>query len=188
MRTLNLRNINPMIRAIGTMGAVAALVGGVTFAAQSSNTVMLTDNTLASSTAALAISSGAACGTTAPTATTAAGMNFNSLVPGTASAAFSFCLWNSGTSDLGVSVTSPTDFSTSAIPADDVALNFTCGTTTDSVLLSALGTASVVDAGPLAAGTGQSCTVTATLNSSYTGSGGTVTPFELDFSGTPSTT
>jgi hypothetical protein len=34
------------------------------------------------------------------------------------------------------------------------------------------------------AATNSACTVTATLNSSYTGSGGTVTPFELDFTGT----
>jgi len=41
MLMLKLRHINPMVRAIGTMGAVAALVGGVTFAQQTSNTVML---------------------------------------------------------------------------------------------------------------------------------------------------
>jgi len=183
---LKLRHINPMVRAIGTMGAVAALVGGVTFAQQTSNTVMLTDNTITSSTASLQIAN-TACGDTAPGTTTATGMSINSLAPGGTSSPFTFCLWNAGTADLDVSVTSPTNFSTSAIPAADVTLNFTCGATTDSVLLSALGTATVVDDNPLTAASGQTCTVTATLNSSYTGTGGSVTPFELDFAGTSTT-
>lgn len=178
--------INPLVRAVGTVGAVAALVGGVTFAAQTSNTVKLTDNTITSTSASLAIDN-VACTDTAPSTTSAAGFNFGTLTPGTTpSASQSFCLWNNGTAALDVSVTSPTNFSTSAIPAGDVTLNFTCGSTTDSVKLSALGTASLVDSG-LAAGTGQTCTVTATLDHTFTGSSGSVTPFELDFSGTSTT-
>jgi len=43
---LHLRNINPMVRAVGVMGAVSALVGGITFAQLTSNTVALSPNTL----------------------------------------------------------------------------------------------------------------------------------------------
>jgi hypothetical protein len=43
---VSIRSINPMVRAVGTMGAVAAVVGGITFAALTSNTVALSPNTL----------------------------------------------------------------------------------------------------------------------------------------------
>jgi hypothetical protein len=52
---LHLRNINPMVRAVGTMGAVSALVGGITFAQLTSNTVALSPNTLSTGTANLEI-------------------------------------------------------------------------------------------------------------------------------------
>lgn len=181
---LHISKISPMVRAVGTVGAVAALVGGITFAAQTSNTVKLTDNTITSTTAALQIA-GVACTNTAPGTTTATGFTVGPLAPGATSSAQTFCLWNSGTANLDVSVTSPTNFSTSAIPASDVTLNFTCGSTVKSYLLSALTSPSVVDQDPLGAGTGVSCTVTATLDPSIT-TGGTVTPFELDFTGTSS--
>ena len=183
---LHLRKINPMFRAIGTVGMVAGLAVGISFAAQTSNTVTLTDNSVTSTTAALQIAD-AAC-TTAPGTTTATGVTVGPLAPGDTSTPSSFCLWNAGTADLDVSVTSPTNFSTSVIPASDVTLNFTCGTTAvASVKLSALSTPTVVDSSPLAAGTGDTCTVTATLDPGVT-TGGTVTPFELDFTGTSTTT
>jgi hypothetical protein len=184
---LNLRHISPMVRAVSTMGVVAAFVGGITYAAQNSNTVMLTDNTLAASTVGLAIAggtcpadSGAVSGTTAP------GMSFPSLVPGVASTPFNFCISNTGGTALSVSMTSPTNFSTSAIPAGDVTLNVVCGTTTVTpVTLSSLTAPTAVDT-TLAAGATDQCTATATLESGFAGSGGTVTPFELDFQGTSS--
>jgi hypothetical protein len=52
---LHLHNINPMVRAVGTMGAVSALVGGITFAQLTSNTVALSANTLSTGSANLEI-------------------------------------------------------------------------------------------------------------------------------------
>jgi len=43
---LNLRTMNPMVRAVGTMGAVSVLVGGITFASLTSNMVALTPSNL----------------------------------------------------------------------------------------------------------------------------------------------
>ena len=52
---LSLRNINPMVRSIGTMGAVVALVGGVTFANLQSNAVALSPNNISTGTASIQI-------------------------------------------------------------------------------------------------------------------------------------
>lgn len=52
---LHLRNINPMVRAVGVMGAVGALVGGITFAQLTSNTVALSSNTLSTGSVNLEI-------------------------------------------------------------------------------------------------------------------------------------
>ena len=60
---LSLRTINPMVRAVGTMGAVVAVVGGVTFAQLQTNTVALTANELDVTTDVLRISDGGAFGT-----------------------------------------------------------------------------------------------------------------------------
>ncbi len=72
-----IHKINPMVRAVGTMGAVAALVGGITFANLTSNTVALTPNNLTSATAALQI--GPNCSTLNSSSTP--GFAVTSLVP-----------------------------------------------------------------------------------------------------------
>jgi hypothetical protein len=189
---LSLHKINPMVRAIGTMGAVAGLVAGITFA-QSSNTVALTNNTLTASSYALTIGLGGAGGGSNTTdcvgsGTTQTGFSATSLVPGgAASTPYDFCITNTGTTALAVSMTTPTNFSTSTIPASDVSLSVTCGTTTATpVLLSALSTPVPVDTS-IAAGTTDDCSATASLSSGYTGNGGAITPFDLDFSGSPTT-
>lgn len=186
-----LHKINPMVRAVGTMGAVAALVAGITFAQQTSNTVTLNNNTLDSATATLAISSvaGDTSCTTTPSSS-ATGMDFSSLVPGVSSAPFDFCLDNTGTAPLALTVSTPTTFSSTppAIPPSDITLAFSCnnGGGTLTTTLDTLSSATAFTSSSIAAGTNSACTVTATLTSSYSSSGGDVTPFVLDFSGTSS--
>jgi hypothetical protein len=178
--------INPLVRAVGTVGAVAALVGGITFAAQTSNTVKLTANTLTAATATLALAGGTCPSTGSVTGTTATGMTFNNLAPGVESSpAFTFCLSNTGSVALDVTMTSPTDLSASTITPSDVTLNITCGSTTTHTTLDNLSTGAVVDTG-LAAGANAQCSATATLSNSFSGNGGNVTPFELDFAGATS--
>ena len=113
-----IRKISPMVRAVGTMGAVAAVVGGITFAQIPSNTVKLTDNTLTSGTAALAIGATNTC----PTGDTAStpGMSFTNLQPTVASGAFTFCLQNTGNVPLNLTINTPTSFLGSAISPNDV--------------------------------------------------------------------
>lgn len=190
---LSLRNINPMVRAVGTMGAIAAIVGGVTFAANlDQTTVKLTNNSLTSATASLAIAGDDTCAPASLT-TSVQGMNFNNLLPGIPSAQFPFCLDNTGNTPLSVTVSTPTSFSGSTIASKDVTLDFTCGVggaTTGAVDVSAtlktLGNPVAFGSNPLNNGTNNiySCNVTATLDSSVTQSNASVTPFELDFTGT----
>jgi hypothetical protein len=176
-----LHKINPMVRAVGTMGAVMAVVGGVTFASLQSNTVALTDNTLVSATAHLQIggTNGDSCAGASDGPQ--AGMSFSGLVPGVQSAAFPFCLSNTGDIPLNVTTGIPTVF-TGTIPPSDVTLDMTCGDGgTSSGTLSAYTGGTPL--GTLANGATTDCNAKVTLSPSYVGSGGSVTPFEIDFVG-----
>ena len=102
---LNANVISPVIRAILVMGAVAALVTGVTFATLQSQAT-LTDSTISSATAGLQVKS------TGPDfAAQDAGFKFEDLIPG---GAFSpsndgkFTLKNSGSIPLSVQVQAET--------------------------------------------------------------------------------
>jgi hypothetical protein len=191
---LHLHKINPMVRAIGTMGAVAGLVAGITFAQIPSNTATLTDNTLDSATATLGIGLDATCTTPLSTQT---GMDFTNLLPGVASSPFNFCLDNTGGATAGtplnVTVSTPTT-SAGTIPFSDVTLAITCGVggvddnsqVNFSTTLNTLNTPTSLSGNALNNSTNNvwTCQATAKLNSSVTTSGGVVTPFELDFVGT----
>lgn len=178
---LSIRKINPMARAIGTMGVVAAVVGGITFAQIPSNTVTLTDNTITSESAALTIGlGGEGCSGNGSTQT---GMAVTGLAPGaTSTPPFLFCLTNTGSGNLAVSMDTPTVFGGS-IPPGDITLNLTCGGTTTNETLSSLISTPVVADSSLASGATDLCNATVTLNGGYTGNGGSITPFELDFTG-----
>lgn len=85
--------INPTMRAVGVISAVAILAGGVTYAALTSNTATLADNTIHTVNASLKIWNGSAFGTSAT------GFHVTNLVPGTG-VSNAFYLQNDGTTDL----------------------------------------------------------------------------------------
>jgi hypothetical protein len=188
--------ISPMVRAIGTMGTVAALVGAVTFAQITSNTVALTNNTLSSATASLAIGAAHDCSTGATTSVQ--GMSFNNLQPGVASSPFPFCLDNTGNVPLNLTASVPTNFGAGINP-NDVTLHFTCGVggaTTGAVNVST--TVGALHTSPVAFGTAAlnngtnnvlSCDVTATITpAASTTSNESLTPFDIQFVGTSTDT
>lgn len=180
---INLRKISPMVRSIGTVGAVAGLVGAVTFANLTSNVVALDPNTLTSATAHLQISND---GGSTYSDTSVAGITAN-LVPGVPSAPYAFKLKNTGDIPLNVSAHIPTDFTGSLVSPNDVTLTLNCGTGDVSFTLAAwAGGSAAVNTGALAAGGAEfTCTEVVTLSGSYAGSGGqTVTPFKVEFTGT----
>jgi len=178
---LSIRKINPMVRAIGTMGAITALVGAVTFAQFQSNTVALTDNSVSTNTAALKIQDGTTCSNPGTSDT---GMTVTNLNPGSSSDPFAFCLDNTGTTSLALSTGIPTSFNGSTVPPSAVTLNIDCGVGgTFSGTLSSLNVTQALTDSNLPTGI-TDCTASVTLSPSYNGSGGSVVPFELDFSGT----
>lgn len=179
---ISLRNINPVVRAVGTMGAVAALVGGVTFANLQSNTVALSPNTLSSASAALAIGAGTSCPQGNTTSTT--GLN-TKLVPGQTSAPFGFCLDNTGDIPLHITAQIPTNFSVSAIAPTDITLTLTCPTIgTLSGTLDQYSSPAAFPGPALVQNTPEDCTATATLSAAYSGSGSqSATPFDIVFVG-----
>lgn len=184
---LDLRHMNPMVRAVGTMGAVGALVGGITFASLTSNTVALSPNTLTSATAALQIglTNDGSCADASNGPQT--GMTFK-LVPGTPSDNFDFCLKNTGDVPLDLTTAIPqAALVGSPIPPADVTLTITCdnpGTATGTLDQFTGGTT----LGSLDAGAETDCQATAELSSTYSGTATTVNPFDIDFVGTQSTT
>lgn len=99
---VSIRSINPVVRAVGVIGAVMALATGVTFAALQSQAT-LTNNTIASATATLQVDntdSGAN-----PFSATDVGYAFSGVVPGGAtSSTGNFQLKNAGTVGMTVSV------------------------------------------------------------------------------------
>ena len=180
-----INRISPLARAILVIGAVAALVTGITAAALTSNTVSLTENTLAAATATLVIDDQADC--TDSTGTSVQGMSFTNLVPGEESDPFTFCLRNDGDLPLDINVSTATDFTGSPIAPNLVTLKIDCGaigTVNTTLDLYAAPTGQDFTAAALdnTDTNGVACAATATLDSSV--EGGSVTPFQLDFVGT----
>jgi hypothetical protein len=181
--------ISPMVRAIGTMGAVAALVGAVTFAQLTSNTVALSPNTLSTATASLAIGSGTSCPGGATTGSVP-GFNNVKLTPGVTSAQLPFCLENNGDIPLDLTVAIPQSAFTgdTGVPPSAVTLDITCangghssGTLDQYTGGTPLGSLSNAGGSNIT-----NCNATATLSSSFTGSGQNVPSFDIDFTGTQS--
>jgi hypothetical protein len=181
---LSLSKVNPMARAIGTMGVVAGLVGVVTFANLTSNTVALTPNQVATASAALVIDNNDSCANNSPTNVT--GFQVTGLAPGS-SVTKDFCLRNIGDVPLDISASIPQDLSGSPA-AQKTTLDITCaniGSVTgglDAWGVRAFSTAALDTA------VNEDCTATITLDSSYTGSGGEAIPaFSINFDGTQPT-
>lgn len=187
---ISIHKINPMARAIGTMGVVAAVVGGITFAQTglTSQTVALSPNNLSTATAGLYIAAGNTCngegGSGDTTATT--GLQDSSLIPGGSAATVSFCLDNTGGVPLNVTASIP-QVPISGVAASDTTLTVTCNTEgTLSATLSNWGPGTFST--PILAGTYDNCTASAALSNSYTGVGGDVIPqFDINFIGNQST-
>lgn len=94
---LGMKKLNPAARAIGTVGAVVALAGGVTFAALTS-TATLTDTSINTANAGLLLWDGNSFESTAP------GFTITGAIPDTPSAPQPFYFQNSGDAAETVSV------------------------------------------------------------------------------------
>lgn len=93
--------VNPVLRAVGVISAVTALVSGVTFAAMQQAQATLTGNSMSSATVGLLVD-GSDTGT--EYSTSEAGFAFSNLVPNGPSSNGTFKLKNSGGVDLDVKV------------------------------------------------------------------------------------
>ena len=167
-----------MVRAIGTMGVVAGLVGAITFAQLTSNTVALDTNNVTVATATLAI--GVDCNPINET-TGIQGFSVPALAPGSSSS-ITFCLTNTGTVPLSITAAVPETLGSTA--AADTTMTIDCG-------LGAPQSGTLDDWGSgtfstqLNAGAQASCTGTVALSGSYTGPGGaSVGTFTVNFTGT----
>jgi hypothetical protein len=173
-------------RAVGVIGATLALVAGVTFANLTSNNVTLTANQLSTATASLKLVDGANANALV---TTLPGFNFVNLLPGVESSAFVFKLNNDGTSPLNISATFP-DLSPSVtgIALTKIHLKIAAAGSLDPAVNTTLdllsNTSVVLPGSPVGAGATQSYNVTATIDPTYVGAGGTLAPFTLTFTGT----
>ncbi len=113
-----LRKISPMVRAIGTMGAVAAVVGGITFAQLTSNTVALYGNELDATTHVLQISNGGAFGDNA------SGFSNSSLVLGKEGPKQAFYLQNLANVSLSICAQIANAGTVNNLNLADVVVNF----------------------------------------------------------------
>jgi hypothetical protein len=180
---LKFSKISPIARAVGVMGATAALVTGVTFANLTSNVVALTPNNIAVAGASLAISANAAIpetGCTAPTTSTQ-GIQAPSLAPGATTPDVTFCLKNTGAVSMSLTASIPQDLSGS-VAAQNTTLTVTCG---DALAGTLSGWGPATFTTHLNAGASETCTAHASLSSSYAGSGNEAIPgFTINFVGT----
>ncbi len=189
MNTISLQRVNPVARAAMVIGAVMALVTGITFAALTS-TATLTNNTISSATADLQVS---ADGGTTFGNNVVSSFNFSGIVPGGApSANSSFKLKNNGTGNMSVALMIPAATTFTVTPSGTVDktkvdLAVACTTPTLSVTdtLANLEAGNVAVTGTLAAGETADCTVNASMDAdAFTGSGATSSAFTLQFTGT----
>jgi hypothetical protein len=188
-------HINPLARAIGVIGVVAALVAATTYAALQ-DTATLTNNTIASATADLQISNTTGdppvCGTPSNTAT---GFNFVGIVPGGAdSQTETFCLHNAGTADLSIAVNVPTAPTWTVLPGGSVDnaqvdVTISCDATTDfavtDTLQNIIAGNVALTAGSLLDGETAICSVFVSMDAgAFTGSSASSTDFDFVFTGT----
>lgn len=197
---LSIRKINPMVRAIGTMGAVAAIAGGITFAAFTSNTAALSQVSMETPAPGLAIAD--VTGPSTCPATSSDSWSGNNTTPGSITGhdfsdltstpqTFQFCLMNNSSTSgsEAITMTPKGTLSATGLSLTDVTLKVGCGTTTavGGSLDQFNSTDNFMVEGSLAQNSVDLCTATASLtNPSYSGPGGSIAAFELDFVGTVS--
>lgn len=116
---LGIRSISPVMRAIFVIGAVAALVTSITFAALN-DSVSLTGNTLSTTNANLQIYDF----TIPDWAETAEGFDFDDLVPGVYSDPENFYLRNNGGVDLDLGVKAENFVVQNGVAGEDITLKF----------------------------------------------------------------
>jgi len=189
---ISLRKINPMARAVGTMGVVAALVGAVTYADLSTTAVALAPNDITTGTASLVISAGAAntvAGTCSSPGSVTPGITDTALVPGGTTPTVTFCLGNTGDVPLDIAASIPQNLSGS-VAAQNTTLTVSCPTLGGDLVgtLSAWGPAAFSGGSSLDPGNAVTCTASASLSSSYSGQGGeTIPTFQVNFVGNQTT-
>lgn len=186
--------LSPVLRAIAVIGAVAALVTSITFAALQSQAT-LTDNIINSGTASLMVSSTNGCsdGTTG-FGSSAAGFTFDGVVPGgdpVPTPGHGFCLKNDGDVDFDISARiSSTPSTTGTVDQSKVDLILSC--TGDDGTFSVTSDLATLAAGPvdltgaaLNAGDTASCTAQAQMDAdAVSGGGASISNIDLEFSGT----
>jgi hypothetical protein len=187
-------------RAIGSVGAVVALAGGITYAALTSNTATLSQSTISTGTASLKIYNFP----DGQWETSAPGFQITKLVPGTGVDEH-FYLQNDGDSSLDVTATVPTlpgppsggDYGFSGF--QNVKVDITgekCGDTVNTNLAALNAGKVALPCNPLTAGAAGNSNVTGTegnykihfdINPDVvTGGSAGVGPFDIVFQGTAS--
>ena len=169
------RSMNPVLRATGVIGTVAALVTGITFAALSSQAT-LTANTISSGTADLQISTDAAC--VAGFSNSTAGYNFLVATGQGTSPLYHFCLKNAGTGvGLGTSVklNAPVTFTDGVSPvtadSNKVHVNIACTTPTVAFTKTLAELATSQTVGTILTATTAACDASVTIDAgAFTGS------------------
>lgn len=187
------QRINPVMRAILVIGAVAALVTSVTLAALQSQAT-LTDNSISSATAGLLVDGSDE--NTTPTASEA-GFNFENLIPGAEySAPETFMLSNTGSAPLSITVYSTPGTSSEVVDKNKVHVKITntMGTedtaddVSDEYTLAELETIfnplpGVSTPDSLAAGETENFEIAVKIDESISGDGFTFDGFDLVFTG-----
>lgn len=151
-----LKGISPLVRAIGVFGAVAIVVGGATFALESTP-VTLTNSSFTSATAGLQVK------TTGSFAAQDGGFHITGVVPGggaSPATPFAFHLKNTGDVDLDISAklpTMPTFTGSGTVDLSKVSLVLSCTTAggkhlTATKTLTSLATSQVLTPDVLPAG------------------------------------
>lgn len=184
---LHITKINPMVRAIGTVGAVAALVGGITFAQMQSNAVALSPNDVTTGTAHLQIAADATgCSDAAYGDGPVAGFNVAGLTSDSSTdpTPINFCIKNNGAVPLTILGSIPQNVETGNTASGFVTLDVSCTSLGDNTGSLNTWYAAGETFGTLGVGDTDACTASLSLNSGYSGSGGeTVPTFDISFIG-----
>ena len=183
-----INKISPLARAVLVIGAVAALVTGITMA-QFNSTATLTDNTLASASAELLVDGSDE--DTEPTSSEP-GFDFDGLAPGEESDVETLLLRNAGDLDMNVTVYATPSAVVGLADNDKIHFCFTretapasseeCFTRSDM-----LGTFNTLPGNPITAEDPDEdveYSLVVKVDSDHPGSGFEVDPFDLVFTGT----
>jgi hypothetical protein len=177
-----------LTRGIGAIAATAVLVTGVSFAALTSNTVTLSDNSFSTDTATLLISNGGAFNDTS-----VQGFDAGKLAPGQTSDTANFQLENTGDVALAITAIADNINNPSGIDGNQETIHVlrtdggATGANSEDVTLATLAGGNVgLPGGPVAANTTASYTVSLSLDSGFTGPQGATLSFDTVFTGSQS--